>query len=47
MGIIKNEDPAAGSTGLRALTAFKNQLEESENPGEQGDWKLSVTDSGL
>jgi len=28
MGIIKNEDPAAGSTGLRALTAFKNQLEK-------------------
>jgi len=28
MGIIKNEDPAVGSTGLRALTAFKNQLEK-------------------
>ncbi|MGD2012901.1 MAG: hypothetical protein PVH37_08605 [Desulfobacterales bacterium] len=28
MGIIKNEDPAAGSTGLRALTAFKIQLED-------------------
>jgi hypothetical protein len=31
MGIIKNEDPAAGSTGMRALTAFKNQLEETKN----------------
>jgi len=30
MGIIKNEDPAAGSTGLRALTPFKNQLEEAK-----------------
>jgi hypothetical protein len=28
MDIIKNEDPAAESTVLRALTAFKNQLEK-------------------
>ena len=28
MDIIKNEDLAAGSTGLGALTAFKNQLEK-------------------
>jgi hypothetical protein len=28
MGIIKNEDPAAGTTGLRALTTFKNRLEK-------------------
>ena len=28
MGIIKNEDPAAENTGLRTLTAFKNQLEK-------------------
>ena len=28
MAIDKNEDPATGSTGLRALTEFKNQLEK-------------------
>ncbi len=28
MAIDKNEDPVAESTGLRALTAFKNQLEK-------------------
>lgn len=28
MAIDKDEDPAAGSAGLRVLTAFKNQLEE-------------------
>ena len=28
MAIGNNEDPAAGSNGLRALTAFKNQLEK-------------------
>ena len=28
MGIIINEDSAAESKGLRALTAFKNQLEK-------------------
>jgi hypothetical protein len=28
MGIIENEDSAAESKGLRALTAFKNQLEK-------------------
>ena len=28
MGTIKNRDAAAGSTGLRALTAFKKQLEK-------------------
>ncbi len=31
MGIIKNEDPAAESTGLRALTAFKAQLQKVKN----------------
>ena len=30
MGIIKNEDPAAGTTGFRRLTAFKNQLEKEK-----------------
>ena len=28
MGITNNENPAAGTTVLRALTAFKTQLEE-------------------
>ena len=28
MAIDENEDSAAGNTGLRALTAFKNQLEK-------------------
>ena len=31
MGFINNEDPAAGTTRLRALTAFKTQLEEVKN----------------
>ena len=30
MGIIKNEDPAAGSTAMRALAAFKKQLEKAK-----------------
>ena len=30
MAIDNNEDPAAGSAGLRVLTAFKNQLEEAK-----------------
>ena len=30
MVIDKNEDPAAGSTELRALTEFKNQLEKAK-----------------
>ena len=31
MGFINNEDPAAGTTRFRALTAFKTQLEEVKN----------------
>ena len=31
MAIDKDEDPAAGSAGLRALTAFKKQLEEAKS----------------
>ena len=31
MGISNNEDPAAGTTGLKALTAFKTQLQKVKN----------------